>query len=97
MLASAVRDIIAPVIRECPTDCGIVSITRVDVSSDTSYATVYISALKEVEEALKFLESQIPRLRTMLGALNRRKIPIVRFRIDHDSEKSSRLDAILNS
>ena len=47
MLASIVREFIAPVIQYCPEECGIVSITEVIVSDDFSYADVYVSALKE--------------------------------------------------
>lgn len=95
MLATAVREIIAPILRECPHDCGIVSITQVDVSSDFSYATIYISALMKPELALEFLEGKIHDLQRTLSDLPRRKIPMIRFRIDRRGEAASRLDALL--
>jgi ribosome-binding factor A len=97
MLASTIREIIAPVIRECPPECGIVSITRVEVSSDFSYATVYVSALDHLDKALEFLAEQLPRLHKDLGSLYRKKIPTVRFRRDTESASSARLDELLNS
>ena len=95
MLSSAIRDIIAPVLRECPQSCGIVSMTKIDVSRDFSYATVYVSALQKPEKALDFLESQTTRLQRMLSDLNRKKIPQLRFRIDRDGEKNMRLEELL--
>lgn len=95
MLASNIRALIAPVLRQCPHECGIVAITDVEVSPDCSYATVLISALKEPECARNYLESQRSRLQKSLSSLQLRKIPVLRFRIDPRTERGSRLDAIL--
>ena len=57
-LAGEVRTIIAPRLRECPPECGVVSISDVVVSDDGSYATIYISALSEPEMALKFFKKK---------------------------------------
>ncbi len=95
MLASSVRDIVAPVLRQCPPECGIVSITRVEVSDDFSYATAYVSALMHPELALAFLEGQTVHLQRLLGRLERRKIPHIRFRLDTQEEQASRIDALL--
>jgi len=95
MLASVVRDIIAPVLRECPSECGMVSITEVEVTDDFSYATVYISALKEPELALKFLEGKLFELTRSLGQLYRKRIPTLRFRLDYRTERGGRIDELL--
>ncbi len=97
MLASVIREIIAPVLRECPPECGIVSLTEVDVSRDFSYATVYFSSLKEQELAFNFLEEKRPALQREMGKLYRKRIPILRFRLDSSIEKGNRIDDILTS
>ncbi len=96
MLASSVREAIAPVLRVCPGECGIVSITEVEVSSEFSYATVHISALKEPVIALRFLEEQVPVLRKTLASLGLRRVPELRFRLDTRSERGSRIDRLLD-
>ena len=95
MLASTVRDTIAPVLRECPRECGIVTITRIEISSDASYATVYMSALKEPELALEFLRKEGRDLQRQLGKLPRKKIPLLRFRYDDSGERGRRIDELL--
>lgn len=95
MLASEVRGIIAPVLRGCPQECGIVSITTVDLSTDSSYATVYISALQHPELALHFLQGERKELQHRLGKLEMRKVPQLRFRIDDSILKGARIDALL--
>ena len=96
MLASTVRELIAPVLRSCPAACGIVSITRIEISPDASYATVYISALEKSEEALSFLETERLDLQRKLSKLPRRVIPKLRFRIDDTIERGMRIDKLLN-
>lgn len=95
MLASVIREVIAPVLRECPTACGITSISDVEVSEDFSYATVYISALQEEEQALAFLEKRLPQLKKTMGTLYRKKIPELRFRIDPRTQQGGRIDDLL--
>ena len=96
MLASVIREVIAPVLRACPASCQMVSITEVDVSDDFSYATVYISALQEQETALTFLEKQLPQLHKSLGAIHRSRIPQLRFRVDPRTERGGRVDDLLH-
>lgn len=95
MLASTIREIIAPVLRLCPHECEIVSITRVEISSDNSYVTAYISALTNPERALEFLEKERGSVQKSLGTLHRKKIPQVRFRIDQTVVEGSRIDELL--
>lgn len=95
MLASSIRSVIAPMLRECPQECGIVSITEVTLSPEFSSVGISISALREPEAALKFLMSQRGRVRKELGSLALRKIPEIRFTIDRVIERADRIDQLL--
>lgn len=95
MLASVIREHIAPVLRTAPPACGIVTITEVEVSPDMMHATVYVSALERVEEALAFLEERRSRLQQSLAGWNAMRIPRIRFRVDPRTERGRRMDALL--
>lgn len=95
MLASEIRKLIAPVLRECPPECGIVTITEVDVSSDSSIITVRVSALKHHPMALTFMQERKGELRHALKALHMHRLPELRFALDLRSEKGSRIEKIL--
>ncbi len=95
MLASEVRRIIAPVLRMCPPECGVVTITEVDVTPDSSLITVSVSALEHNELALAFMKTQYRDLRHALRALQMHRIPQLRFRIDPRSERGSRVEKLL--
>lgn len=95
MLASVIRESIAPMLRTCPPECGIVAITDIDVSPDISFATVYISALREPKLALEYMEQQRMTMQRGLSALHRKRIPMLRFRIDPRPERAGRLDQLL--
>lgn len=97
MLATSIRKIIAPVLRECPRACGVVSITNVELSSDLSFATVSVSALREPEEAMAFLEVRRRALQKNLGALQTHKTPQLRFRLDCTAEEASRIEKLLDA
>lgn len=97
MLASTIRDLIAPVVRTCPKECGIVSISEVEVSTDYAYATIYVSALQEPKRALEYLESRLHDLQKSLSNLHRKHIPMLRFRIDPRGEKGGRIEELLNT
>lgn len=94
-LEPSVRKIIAPILRECPAECGIVTITEVDLSPDLSYATIYVSALRKPDTALEFLESRQRELQKQMGKLQTHKTPKVRFRIDTTAEQGSRMEKLL--
>jgi ribosome-binding factor A len=95
MLASVVREVVAPVLQNCPSKCGMLSITEVVVSDDFSYATIYISALQEPEHALQFLDKRTKEIKTKMGAIYRKKIPEIRFRIDDRVDTGGRMDNLL--
>ena len=82
-------------LRLCPPECGIVAITQVKMSPDQSYATCYVTALKEPEKALEYLQEQRHDLQRRLGRLERARIPLLRFRIDHSDDEGNRIDDLL--
>ena len=96
MLASVIREVIVPVVQKCPAQCGIVSITEVDVSDDFSFATIYISALHHPENAITFLVRHTKELHTKIGRLYRKKIPQIRFRLDYRIDRGERIDNLLS-
>ncbi len=96
MLVTEIRTVVAPALRYCPPECGIISITKIEVSSDGSYATAYVSALKEPKAALAFLEQQRNELQHQLGKMPRAKIPKLRFRLDEGPAHGSRIDELLS-
>lgn len=96
MLASVIREIIAPVLRECPPACGIVSITEIEVARGYGHVKVSVSALRELETALAFLESRKKELRGMLASkLSLRSVPTIGFRMDLSGERGDRIDRLL--
>lgn len=78
------------------------SIVKLDVSGDMSYATVYISAIEGYEktvESVKALNRNASGyLRRQLGSsLKLRKVPELRFIADNSIEKSAELSRIIDS
>ena len=96
MLASVIREIIAPVLREAPQECGIATITEVEVSSDYAFVTVTVSALRHPELLLPFLERQCKRLQRDIGrGVSLARVPTLRFRLDERPERGDRIDRLL--
>ena len=83
-----------------PRVTGLVSIVRVDVTRDLSYATIYISSMNGMEaarEAVKGLKSAAGYMRRELGyALSLRHTPELRFVADDSIEYSAGIAATLN-
>lgn len=80
----------------------LLSIVKLDVSGDMSYAAVYISAIEGNEatkESVKALnQSANGFLRRELGArMKLRKVPELKFIADNSIEKSSEILAVINS
>lgn len=77
----------------------LLSIVKVDVSGDLSYATVYVSAIEGTEktvESVKGLKSAAGYLRRELGnRLRLRKVPELRFVADDSIAKSAEISRIL--
>lgn len=74
---------------------GMLTVVKVDVSSDLSYAKIYVSALEGIEVAkksVKGLTSASGFIRNRLGAnLHLRKTPELKFIADDSVEKGIEL------
>jgi ribosome-binding factor A len=79
---------------------GFVTITRVELSEDLKYATVYFSLIgdtKAKEKALRGLESASGYVRKLVGGrLSLRYTPEIIFRLDKGVEYSFRVDEVLH-
>jgi ribosome-binding factor A len=101
-IADLVRQELAELIRRELRDprVGLVSISRVEVSSDLSYANVQVSALGTETErtaALAGLESARGFLRRQLAhRLSLRMTPELRFFLDRGAEHSQRITELLD-
>ena len=84
-----------------PRVTGLISIVRVDVTRDLSYATVFISAMDGIEaakKAVKGLTSAAGYMRRELGAaLKLRHVPELRFIADDSIAYSSHIAQTLES
>jgi ribosome-binding factor A len=79
---------------------GFVTLVGVDVTSDFSQATVYVSVIgsdADKKEALAGLQAQRGYLRSEVGKNVRlRQTPELRFVLDEAGERAARVHAILN-
>lgn len=79
---------------------GLISIVRVDVSSDLSYCTVFISAMEGLErakQAVQGLKSASGFVRRELGQrLRLRHVPEMQFKATDSIEYSANISKILN-
>lgn len=79
----------------------LLSIIKIDLSADMSYATVYVSAIEGQEktvESVKGLKSAAGYLRRELGLrLSLRKTPELRFVADNSIEHSAHISKIIDS
>ncbi len=79
----------------------LLSIIKLDLSGDMSYATVYVSAIEGYEktvESVKGLKNAAGYLRRELGArLKLRKTPELRFIADDSIEHSAKIAKIIDS
>ncbi len=80
----------------------LLSIIKLDVSGDMSYATVYVSAIEgaqKTEESVKALnKSAAGYIRREIGArMKLRKVPEIKFVADNSIENSAKISEIINS
>ncbi len=79
----------------------LLSVVKVDVTNDLSYATIYVSAIEGMEktqESVKALKNAAGYIRRELGArLKLRKVPELKFVADNSIEKSSQIAKIIES
>ncbi len=95
-LTAIFRELKDPRVQNC-----FLSIIRVDVTSDLSYCTIYISAMEgldKAKEALKGLQSAAGFIRRELGQrLSIRHIPSLIFKATDSIEYSANISKILSS
>ncbi len=105
-LGRATADIqreLADLLREVkdPRVSKLLSIIKIDLSGDMSYATVYVSAIEGYDktlESVKGLKNAAGYLRRELGArLKLRKTPELRFIADDSIEHSAKIAKIIDS
>ncbi len=94
---------LADLLREVkdPRVSKLLSIIKIDLSADLSYATVYVSAIEGYDktvESVKGLKNAAGYLRRELGArLKLRKTPELRFIADNSIEHSAHISRIIDS
>ncbi len=102
-VTSDIKIALAELLREVkdPRVSRLLSIVKVDVSGDMSYATVYVSAIEGYEKtvsSVKALKGAAGFLRRELGGrLKLRKVPELRFVADDSIEQSANISRIIES
>ena len=103
-ITSDIKIALAELLREVkdPRVSQLLSIVKVDVSGDMSYATVYVSAIEgndKTQESVKALnKSASGYLRRELGSrMKLRKVPELRFVADNSIENSAHIQRIIDS
>ena len=100
-IASIIRKNISEIIQFQLKDpnIGFVSIPEVKVSKDFSYATVYVSFIKEedIAPSLEALNRAKGFIRSELAKkLDIRRVPEIRFVVDEGYKKEARITELLN-
>lgn len=102
-ITSDIRIALAELLRDVkdPRISKLISIVKLSVSSDLSYATVYVSAIEGREataQSIKGLKSAAGYLRKQLGSrLSLRKVPELRFVADDSIARSAQITQIINT
>ncbi len=102
-LTSDIRLAMSAILREVkdPRVSKMLSIIKVDVSGDLSYATFYVSAIEgeqATKDSIKALKGAAGYIRRELGArVKMRKVPEVRFIADDSLAKSAKISAIIET
>lgn len=97
-----IRDEVSDILRYEMKDprLGMVTITRVEMSPDLRYATLYTSVYGDDDEqqsTLQALSGASGYIRRLLAPrLRIRHIPMVRFRLDHSMEHADQVTRMLN-
>jgi ribosome-binding factor A len=77
---------------------GFVTVTDVEVTSDLSHATVWVSVIggeQERRDSLRALSGAMPFVRRRLGELRLKRIPMLHLKHDDTAERGTRLLQIL--
>ena len=103
-VTSDIKIALSELLREVkdPRVSKLISIVKLDVSGDMSYATVYVSAIEgndKTQESVKALnKSASGYLRRELGSrMKLRKVPELRFVADNSIENSAHSQRIIDS
>ena len=103
-VTSDIKITLSELLREVkdPRVSKLISIVKLDVSGDMSYASVYVSAIEgeeKTQESVKALnKSAAGFLRRELGArMKLRKVPEIRFIADDSIRKSSEILSIMKT
>ena len=102
-VASDIKVVLSDLLREVkdPRISKLLSIVKLDVSGDMSYATVYVSAIEgseKTKESVKALKGAAGYLRRELGArMKLRKVPELKFIPDDSIEISANISRIVGS
>lgn len=102
-ITSDIQFTLSELLREMkdPRISALLSVVKVDVSNDLSYATVYVSAIDGYEQtvsSVKALKGAAGFLRRALGdRLTLRKVPELRFVADDSIEQSANISRIIES
>ena len=102
-ITSDIKISLSELLREVkdPRVSKLLSIVKVDVSGDLSYATVYVSAIEGFEatvSSVKALKGAAGFMRRELGSrLKLRKVPELRFIADDSIEQSANISKIIES
>ena len=100
-ITSDIKIVLSELLREVkdPRVSRLLSIVKVDVSGDLSYATVYVSAIEGTEktkESVKALKGASGYLRRELGSrMKLRKVPELRFVADDSINISANISKII--
>ena len=102
-ITSDIKLVLSELLREVkdPRVSKLLSIVKVDLSGDLSYATVYVSAIEGFEatvSSVKALKGASGYLRRELGArMKLRKVPELRFVADDSINISANISKIIDS
>ncbi len=102
-VTSDIKLALSDILREVkdPRVSKLLSIVKLDVSGDMSYATVYVSAIEgkeATEQSVKALKGAAGYVRRELGSrLKLRKVPELRFIADDSIEISANISRIVSS
>ena len=100
-ITSDIKIVLSELLREVkdPRVSKLLSIVKVDVSGDLSYATIYVSAIEGAEktkESVKALKGAAGYLRRELGSrMKLRKVPELRFIADDSINISANISKII--